>query len=71
VVCFECNNQITQALSVGKLSKHHRKELLPTSQVLDIFVAIVLCNDAVKLTSIEERNQLSKNKLILEHKLSE
>ena len=68
---FECNNQITQTFSIGKLSKHHRKELVPARQVLDIFVAIVLCNDAVKLTSIEERNQLSKNKLVLEQNLSE
>lgn len=53
---FECNNQITQTFTIGELPEHHRKELVPTSQVFDIFVSIVLCNDAVKLTSIEERN---------------
>ena len=68
---FEGDNQITQAFSVGELPEYHRKELVPAGQVLDILVAIVLYNNAVKLASIEECNQLGKNKFVLKHKLSE
>lgn len=54
VMCFECNNQITQTFSVGKLPEHHCKELIPTGQVLDVLVSVIFCNDTVKLTYIEE-----------------
>lgn len=56
VMSFECCNQITQAFSVGELSKHHSKKLIPTSQMFDKTVSVVLGNDMVKHTSIEECN---------------
>lgn len=54
VMSFERNNQIAQAFSVGELSEHHCKELIPTSQVFDVTVSIIFCNNTVKFTSIEE-----------------
>ena len=39
--------------------------------MLHIFVAIILGNNAVKLTSIQKRSQLSKNVFVLEHMLSD
>ena len=38
--------------------------------MLHIFVTIILGYNAVKLTSIQKRSQLSKNVFVLEHILS-
>ncbi|OFX55634.1 MAG: hypothetical protein A2W86_07230 [Bacteroidetes bacterium GWD2_45_23] len=65
---IKSNDQISQTISVTQLTKHHCKELIPTSEMLHIFVAIILANDAVKLASIQKRSNLSKNELILEHR---
>jgi hypothetical protein len=46
--------QITQTFTIGKLSEHHCKKLIPTGQVLDISVAVVLCYDAAELEAIKK-----------------
>lgn len=57
---LECNNQITQALTIGKLPEHHCKELIPKSQVLDIFVAIVFANKIVEMIVIQNETNCEK-----------
>jgi len=44
--------------------------LIPAGKMLHIFVTIILGYNAVKLTSIQKRSQLSKNVFVLEHILS-
>jgi hypothetical protein len=51
---LESNNKITQTFTIGKLSEHHSKKLIPTGQVLDISVAVVLCYDAAELEAIKK-----------------
>jgi hypothetical protein len=52
---FKNHNQITETLPITELSKHHSKYLIPTSEVLHIFVAVVLVNIVVKLSSVQKR----------------
>ena len=54
VMNLESNNQITQTFTIGKLYEHHCKRLIPTGQVLDISVAVVLCYDAAELEAIKK-----------------
>jgi uncharacterized protein (DUF1919 family) len=51
---FESDYQITQTFTIGKLSEHHREKLIPTGQVSDITVSVVLCNDASELEAIKK-----------------
>lgn len=39
---------------IGKLSEHHRKKLIPTGQMFDISVSVVLCNDATEFEAIKK-----------------
>lgn len=43
------------------------KQLIPAGKVFDVFVTIVLGNNSIELTSVEERNQLSEDEFILKH----
>ena len=45
-------------------------DVLPAGKMLHIVVTIILGYNAVKLTSIQKRSQLSKNVFVLEHILS-
>ena len=38
------NDQATQALMTTELSKHQSKELIPTSEMLDITISVVYMN---------------------------
>ncbi len=51
---FERDNQITQPFTIGELSEHPCKKLIPASQVLDIAVTVVLGNDAIEPTPIKK-----------------
>lgn len=48
------DDQVTQAFAVAQLPENHHKHLLPAGEVLDILVAAILDNDAVKLASIQK-----------------
>src|SRR6056297_1479940 len=66
-MCINCNNQISQAISICKLAKNHTKQLIPTSKVLDIFVAIIFSNKLIKNSLWQKINYLSKNVFTLIH----
>jgi hypothetical protein len=51
---IESDYQITQTFTIGKLPEHHRKKLIPTGQVLDISVCVVLGNDATEFEAIKK-----------------
>ena len=51
---IKCNDQITQTFTIGKLSEHHRKKLIPTGQGFDISVSVVLDNDATEFEAIKK-----------------
>ena len=42
IMCLDGNNQITQTLAITQLTKHQRKELVPTCEVLHIVVTFIL-----------------------------
>ena len=66
-MCFKSNNQISQTLSITQLTKHHSKQLIPTSEMLHIAVSIILANIVVKLSSVQKSGELGKNVFVLEH----
>src|SRR5574344_1519205 len=66
-MCFKSNNQISQTLSITQLTKHHCKQLIPTSEMLHIAVSIILANIVVKLSSVQKSGELGKNVFVLEH----
>jgi len=71
LVGIECDHQIPKTFTVGKLSEHQSKQLVPAGEVLHILVAIILGYDTIELTAVEKRGQLSENVFILKHRLSD
>lgn len=54
--------QISQTFTIRKLVKHQSKWLIPVSEMLNIF-----SNNAVKLTWVQKRSQLSIIVFVLEY----
>ena len=67
IVCLNGDNQVTQALAIAQLTKHQRKELVPTCEVLHIFVTSIFTNEIVEVIPIKECYQLSEDVLVLIH----
>jgi hypothetical protein len=61
IVCPNSDNKITQTLAIAQLAKHQRKELVPTCEVLHIFVTSILSGEIVEVISVKESNQLSED----------
>ena len=57
----------TRLCVISKLAKHHSEELIPTGEGLDVFVDLILGNNTIKLTSIQEGCKLSEYILIFKH----
>ena len=51
---FESNDQVSQALPVTQLPKHHREHLIPASEMFHISVAIILANTVVELSPVQK-----------------
>jgi len=71
LVGIKCDHQIPETFTVGKLSEHQCKQLVPAGEVLHILVAIILGYDTIELTAVEKRGQLGENIFILKHRLSD
>ena len=53
--------------TITQLAEHHRKQLVPTGEVLHVAIAIILANVVVKLSPVQKSGKLSKNVFVLEH----
>ena len=53
-VSFRCHYEVSQTLTIGQLSEHHRKQLIPTRKTLDVLVTFALRNYAVELTAVHK-----------------
>jgi len=67
IMSFKSDNQISQTFSIRQLTKHQSKQLVPTSEMFHIFVAIILSNDVVKFVPIQESDKLSEDEFIFMH----
>lgn len=67
VMCLYGDNQVSHALTIAQLSEHQRKELVPTCEMLHIFVASIFANEIIEVIPIEKCYQLSENALVLIH----
>ena len=67
IVCLNGDNHITQALAIAQLTKHQCKELVPTSEMLHVFITSIFTNEIVEVIPVKERNQLSEDVLVLIH----
>ena len=61
------DNQVSHALTIAQLTKHQRKELVPTCEVLPVFVACILANKIIEVIPVKKCYQLSENVLVLIH----
>ena len=61
-------NKISQTLAIAQLSEHQRKELVPTCEVLHIFITSIFMNEIVETIPVKEGSQLSEDVLVLIHK---
>ena len=64
VMCLYGDNQVSHALTVAQLAKHQRKELVPTCEVLHIFVTSIFANEIIEVIPVEKSYQLSENVLV-------
>ena len=53
---------------ITQLTKHHSKQLIPTSEMLHIAVSIILVNQMAKLVIVEEFYQLGENIFVFVHR---
>lgn len=67
IMSLKSDNQISQTFPIRQLPKHQREELIPTSEMLHIFVAIILSNDVIEFISIQESDQLREHEFIFMH----
>ena len=67
IMCLDGNNQITQTLAITQLTKHQRKELVPTCEVLHIVVTFILIYNVTELVVVQKLNQLSEDVFWLVH----
>ncbi|BAR50447.1 hypothetical protein TFKS16_0094 [Tannerella forsythia KS16] len=67
LMCLQCNYEVSKTFTITKLAKHHSEELIPTGEGLDVFVALILGNNTIKLASIQEGCKLSEYILIFKH----
>ena len=51
---FHCYNEIPKTLTIGKLTKHHRKQLIPTGIALDILAAFILTDEIIEMVAIHK-----------------
>ena len=65
VMCLYGDNQVSHALTIAQLSEHQRKELVPTCEMLHIFVASIFANEIIEVIPIEKCYQLRENVLVL------
>ena len=49
---FKSHNHVSQTLTVTELPEHQCKKLVPTSEVLDITVSIILVNKVAELVIV-------------------
>lgn len=56
---------------ISELPEHQSKQVIPAGEMFHVFVTTIFGYNAIELTPIEERNQLSENVFILEHLLSD
>ena len=61
VMCLDGDNHITQTLAIAQLAKHQRKELVPTCEVIHVFVPSILTDEIVEVIPVKEGSQLSKD----------
>ena len=67
MMCLYGDNQVSHTLAITQLSKHQRKELVPTCEVLHVFVTSILANKIIEVIPVEKCYQLSENVLVLIH----
>ncbi len=51
---LESNYQVSQALTVTQLPKHHREHLIPASEMFHISVTIILANIVIELSPVQK-----------------
>lgn len=54
---IEYNNQISQTISITQLTKHHCDKLIPTCEMLHIFIDVILAKYPIELTTIQKYNK--------------
>ncbi len=52
VMGIQRDNQVAQAVPVGKLAEHEREQLVPAREVLDVFVTTVLSDEIIEMIPV-------------------
>ena len=59
--------QITKTLTIAELSKHQSQQLIPASEMLDVFVTAIFADEVVEVIPVKESYQLREHVLVLIH----
>jgi hypothetical protein len=54
VVGIKSDNQISQTFTIGELSEHQSKQLIPTSEMLYVTITLVLIDYAAKFIFVQK-----------------
>ena len=60
-MCIEGNIDVTQAVLLADMSKHHAGQLMPALKALGAVVAVVFVNDTLKFITRQKTQELGKH----------
>jgi hypothetical protein len=63
----DCHNEVTQSLPIRQLPKQENQQMVPTSKTLDIFIAVILCDEPLEILSWKKIHKLAENVSTLVH----
>lgn len=64
---FKSDHQISRTFTIRNLTKRQSKSLIQQMKRFTYFIAVILGNTAVKLTSRQKRSQQLKNVFAMEY----
>ena len=48
-----CISEVSETFTIAELSEHHHQQLVPTSEMLDILIALIFTNEVVKMVTVK------------------
>lgn len=48
-----CIGEVSETFTIAELSEHHHQQLVPTSEMLDILIALIFTDEIVEMVTIK------------------
>ena len=68
---IDANNQVSKAISIAQLTKHHAHKLMPAGKVFNTFISFKTVYASIKDASRQKSSNLGKNILAFIHEFAD